>query len=249
MRVAVIADVHANAPALEAVLEAASHSGIDALVCLGDIIGYNAEPAACVEAVRQAADVVVAGNHDVDTVRSEAGAGTNSEARCVLEWTRRQLGPPELDYLSCLPAIVVVPGAFVAVHGCYLNGIHYSGYVTSTMLATNLRAIAAHGDWPRLALCGHTHVPMCGWLDGDDCAEPTFEGTLRWPADAAAVLLNPGSVGQPRDGDPRAAFAVLDLEAGSVELRRVPYDVERAVQAIRHAGLPDSLTERLRSGR
>jgi predicted phosphodiesterase len=249
MRVAVIADVHANLPALEAVLDVIEGCRPDRTICLGDIVGYNADPAGCVEALRDSAHVAVAGNHDVDVVGPESSAGTNPQARAVQEWTRRQLTPAAIDFLAGLPSIVNDPAGFVAVHGCFLNSTYYSGYVTSTMLGSNLAVIAGRADWPRLGLCGHTHVPMCGWLVGDEHVEPRFDGELRWPSNATAVLVNPGSVGQPRDGDPRAAFVLLDLEARSAELRRVRYDVERAIQAIGEAGLPRALGERLREGR
>lgn len=248
MRVAVIADVHANAPALEAVLAAIAACDAERLVCLGDVVGYNAEPRACVARVRAAADVTVAGNHDVDVVRAGSAAGTSAHARFVRDWTREQLDQDDLAWLAARPFIASESG-LVAVHGCYLNPSHYSGYVTSTMLETNLRAVAQHPEWPRVALCGHTHVPMCGWLTADGCAEPRFDGRLRWPASARAVLINPGAVGQPRDGDPRAAFALVDPEEQSAELRRVEYDVERSVRMLRSAGLPDALGERLREGR
>jgi predicted phosphodiesterase len=248
MRLAVIADVHANNAALEAVLEAIEGSRPEALLCLGDLVGYNAEPSECIARIRASARLVVAGNHDVDVARPEPAGGTNASARLVQEWTRSRLGPEEVAYLSGLPALIVEPQRFVAVHGCYLNRTYYSGYVTTTMLEANLRAIAAHEDWPQLAFCGHTHAPLVGWIDGQGCQEPRLEGLLRWPM-AATVLVNPGSVGQPRDGDPRAAFAIVDSEARSVEVRRVAYDVERSVRAIADAGLPAELGERLREGR
>lgn len=249
VRVSVIADVHANAAALDAVLEAVARSATERLVCLGDLVGYNAEPAQCVARLRAAAAVVVAGNHDVDVARGSTCAGTNAGARAAQEWTRAQLDGAERAWLGALPAIACDRAGFTAVHGCYLNSTYYTGYVTTTMLPANLRAAAARPERPRVALCGHTHVPMLGWLDGDECAEPRWAGTLRWPASAAAVLVNPGSVGQPRDGDPRASFAILDLEARTAELRRVAYDVERAARAIVAAGLPETLAARLREGR
>ncbi len=248
MSVAVFADVHANLPALEAVLEAIGHSGAERVVCLGDLVGYNASPAECIARVRATADVVVAGNHDLDVARSGTAAGTNAPARVVQEWTRGRLDPADLAYLGGLPGIVHDPAGFTAVHGCFLH-THTSGYVTSTMLETNLRALAARPEWPRVGLCGHTHAPMCGWLDRDVCHEPRFEDELCWPATAAAVIVNPGSVGQPRDGDPRASFALLDIGEHRARLRRVPYDVERAVADLRAADLPAVLGERLREGR
>ncbi len=250
MRLALIADVHANLPALEAVLEALSGLRFDRLLCLGDLVGYNAQPSECVARVRAAAHDTVAGNHDVDVTLARPAAGTNAAARVAQEWTRARLAPDDLAWLAALPRIVTLPGRAVAVHGCYLNDTHVSGYVTGTMLEANLLAVESKPAWPRVAFCGHTHVPMCGWLEAGGAVEARLDGqTVRWPENARAVLVNPGAVGQPRDGDPRAAFALIDLEARALELRRAAYDVERAARAVVDAGLPVELAERLREGR
>lgn len=250
MKIAVIADIHANVPALEAVLEAIATHGVDEIVCLGDLVGYNAEPARAVELVRQHADRIVAGNHDQDVSQGRIYPGTNSVAARSAVWTRQQLSAETLAWLGALPERIVVPDAFVAVHGCYLSeATHTTGYVTATMLETNLHAIAARVDWPKVALCGHTHLPLAGWIGQRSYAERTLETTERWPASAAAVLINPGAVGQPRDGDPRASYAVLDFAERMVTVHRVAYDIDRAAAAILAAGLPDVLANRLRVGR
>jgi diadenosine tetraphosphatase ApaH/serine/threonine PP2A family protein phosphatase len=248
MRIAVFGDVHANEPALGAVLEAIDRlaPAPDLLVCLGDLVGYHAEPAVCVRRVREIADVVVAGNHDRDLVR-EASPGTNGLARRLLSWSREQLGDEELGYLASLPGCVS-NADFTAAHGSFLSEVFVTGYVTSTMLEKNLQAIAGRATWPPMAFCGHTHVPLAGWWDGVAFGESRLDRPFHWPAAARAVLINPGSVGQPRDGDPRAAFAVVDLEARSCQVRRVAYDVERTCAALRQAGLPDELAQRLRAG-
>jgi diadenosine tetraphosphatase ApaH/serine/threonine PP2A family protein phosphatase len=248
MRMAVLADLHANLAALEAVEAAIAEATPDLVLCLGDLVGYNAEPADCVARAREAGWTVVAGNHDRDVVGERPALGTSGAARQVQEWTRAQLGEGDLRYLDRLPVRVLEPELFVAVHGCYLNSTHISGYVTGTMLEENLRAVLAQG-WPRLAFCGHTHVPLCGWLDDGGCTEARLVSEVIWPAKASAVLVNPGSVGQPRDGDSRASFAIVDLEARRVTLRRVAYDLERTVRAVLAAGLPASLADRLRAGR
>lgn len=249
MRVAILADVHANLEALEAVLAAIRREGVDETVCLGDVVGYNAEPSACLDRVRASARVVVAGNHDWDSVRDESVAGTSPDARLAQQWTRERLSPAEARYLRALPRIHVEPGLFVAVHGCYLNEVHVSGYVTSTMLGRNLRAVAGRPDWPQLALCGHTHAPLAGWMNEDEPTEVRLDEPASWPETARAVLVNPGSVGQPRDGDPRASYAVVDLAARRVEVKRIAYDVEKASNAVIEAGLPERFAERLREGR
>jgi diadenosine tetraphosphatase ApaH/serine/threonine PP2A family protein phosphatase len=250
MRLALIADIHANLHALEAVLDAIAALGPDRVVCLGDLVGYNAEPGACVARVRSVADVVVAGNHDRAAVGDEVYAGTNAAARSVIAWTRAQLDEAATSFLRGLPGIIEDRAAgFTAVHGCYLNDAHTHGYVTSTMVDANLRVLEAHRAGTRVGFCGHTHVPMIAWAVADRRDERRLDAPARWPRDVGAVLVNPGSVGQPRDGDPRAAFAIVDLDDRRAEIRRVAYDVEGAAHAIARAGLPGALGERLREGR
>lgn len=249
MTVALLADVHANARALEAVLEEAAAARADRVVCLGDVVGYGPRPSECVRRLAAAASWVVAGNHDRDVVDGESLPGTNGSARLAQRWTRDRLDPADRAWLAALPNRVVDGAGFVGVHGCYLNEEHVSGYVTGSILEANLRAVAVRGEWPRIALCGHTHVPMCGWLTAGGCEESGDRPAARWPANARAVLVNPGSVGQPRDGDPRASWALLELEARRVEFRRTAYDVEKTALEILEAGLPAANAERLREGR
>jgi diadenosine tetraphosphatase ApaH/serine/threonine PP2A family protein phosphatase len=250
VRLGVIADVHANFPALSACLEALDHRGIDALAALGDLVGYNAEPIPCVQLCAERVTAGVMGNHDHDAACRDLQSGTGSAARAAIEWTREQLGGEERRYLSSLPRSHAWRDAGVLLaHGCFLNETFFRGYVTSTMLEANLRAIAAREEWPRVALCGHTHIPAAGWLvRGEVHEEPRLE-RARWPAHAEAVLINPGAVGQPRDGDPRASCAIVDLEARTVEVVRVEYDVEATAAAIASAGLPGVLADRLSEGR
>jgi diadenosine tetraphosphatase ApaH/serine/threonine PP2A family protein phosphatase len=249
MRIAVFGDVHANLEALDAALDAISLARADAIVCLGDIVGYGAEPKECIARLRQTASLIVAGNHDLDVSNGAHSPGTNATARLMIDWTRSQIDEESKIFLARLPRRIIVQGALVAAHGCYLNPEHVNGYVTSTMLEANLRAIARNTSWPHLAFCGHTHVPMCGWIEGDMCIERKPGAPLRWPSSAQAILVNPGSVGQPRDGDPRAAFAIVDTELRSVEVVRVAYDIEAAARAIERSGLPSMLADRLREGR
>lgn len=250
MKLAAVADVHANHHALEAVMAAIEAAGVDLVVWLGDLVGYNAEPGKCVARIREEpSNVVIAGNHDRNTVSQKPHWGTNAVACQAQKWTRAQLTADELAYLAALPALAVDKRGFVAAHGCYLNDTHVNGYVTSTMLEANLEVIASKNGWPTVAFCGHTHTPLCGWLEKDSVKEDRLENPLHWPASATAVLINPGSVGQPRDGDPRASFAVVDLDARRIDVKRVPYDIEGAARAIIAAELPPSLAERLSEGR
>jgi predicted phosphodiesterase len=249
MRIAVLSDIHANRAALVAVLAALRREAPDAVVCCGDLVGYNAHPAECVTMVRDLSAAVVAGNHDREVAGDTSAAGTGAAAREVARWTQAQLCASARAYLAALPSRVVHPAGVVAVHGCYLNDVHHTGYVTSTMLLANLEAVAARADWPAVALCGHTHLPMCGWLDGAECVERRLDEPVFWPDRARAILINPGAVGQPRDRDPRAAFAVVDLDRRRVTLRRVAYDIGAEQRAIAAAGLPAQLGARLAEGR
>lgn len=249
MRVAVLADVHANLPALDAVLGRVDQLGADRLVVLGDLVGYNAEPVAVIDRIRERADAVVVGNHEVDVVKDRASANTRSAARAAQRWTREQLDDEHRAYLAALPAHLVDDSGLLLAHGCYLNNHYYSGYVTPTMYGENLAAIAGRSAGQVVALCGHTHIPFCVWTEGDGYHEAPVAEPVRWPARSAAVLANPGSVGQPRDGDTRACFALVDTQARRIEWHRVGYDVGAACRAILAAGLDPSLAERLREGR
>lgn len=249
MRLALIADLHSNLAALDAVIDDLSGEGPDAVVCLGDLVGYNAEPEETVARLRGLTTRIVAGNHDRDVARSVAAPGTHSVARLAQTWTAERLGPAGSEFLRCLPAILVESDRFVAVHGCYLNDTYFTGYVTSTMLEANLAAVRARASWPRVAFCGHTHVAMCGWLHAGAVTEAPRTPEVAWPRNADAVLINPGAVGQPRDGDPRAAYAIVDLVACSVRFKRVSYDVRLTAARIHQAGLPAELADRLLEGR
>jgi diadenosine tetraphosphatase ApaH/serine/threonine PP2A family protein phosphatase len=249
MRVAAIADVHSNGAALRAVLQHIDRLGADAIVCLGDVVGYNADPVEAMELVLQRCTHVVAGNHDLAVAISKESPGTNAVARTVQEWTREQLDAAGLALLQELPHVVDAGDTYTARHGSYLGHDPTSGYVTSTMIDENLAVIAA-SPATKTAFCGHTHVPMIAWLADGACAEPRVgPDEIRWPKDAEAVLINPGAVGQPRDRDAAAAYALVDFERRSAVWHRVPYDIERTASAIARAGLPSILIERLKEGR
>jgi predicted phosphodiesterase len=247
MRIAVIADVHANVAALDAVLDRIARERVEATICLGDLVGYNAEPGPCIDRLRAVCTTIVAGNHDRDCLHAPQ-PGTTKAARQVIDWTREQLDDDHRGYIAGLPALVRT-AHYVAAHGSYLSEVYVSGYVTSTMLEKNLAAIAGRDGWPVLAMCGHTHVPMFGWWDGIAVHESKLAAPDTWPRNARAVIVNPGSVGQPRDGDPRASYAVIDLEARALHVARVAYDIERTCEANARAGIPDELSARLREGR
>ena len=223
MRYGVVSDIHGNLPAFEAVCEAMPP--VDAYLCAGDVVGYNPWPAACLERVRELDAVTVRGNHD-HAVATDGGAWFNSMGRAGVDYARTQLDEAALEWLDSLETHETVSdGDILLVHGHPddPNRYTYPDAFSAAML----------GESHRVVITGHTHVQ----------GHREFE---------QGVVMNPGSVGQPRDGDPRAAFAVLELDAESrrptVEEHRVEYDVDRVIEAVEDAGLPTRIGTRLRRG-
>lgn len=223
MQLGVISDVHANRVALEAVLD--DMPEVDEMVCVGDVVGYNPWPAECVEAVRERCSAVVRGNHDRN-VDTPARYQANRMAHAGLELASERLSAEQKEWVRSLPRSVdVADGRVLVVHD---HPEHVDRYVRPPEF-TRMRPYLDEYD---ALLLGHTHIQH----------EATVDGRL---------VLNPGSVGQPRDGDPRAAYAVVDTatEPMTAELHRVEYDVERVQAAVREAGLPERTAERLAEGR
>jgi predicted phosphodiesterase len=242
VKVAVISDVHANLPALEAVLAWIERDGVDELWCLGDLTGYGAEPARCMDIVLDRADVCLAGNHDMVVTGEIDIAMFSSDARVAAEWTREVLDGEAVRRLAELrPA--------GERRGVELYHASIRDPVWEYVIDDRTAAICLEKQESSLSMVGHSHVPLAyGYADGSFLggmagAETTLT-TLPGP-----FLLNPGSVGQPRDGDPRAAYLLVDLETGESRWRRVDYDVQEAQRAIRDAGLPLRLGARLAEGR
>jgi predicted phosphodiesterase len=242
VKVAVISDVHANLPALEAVLAWIEADGVDELWCLGDLTGYGAEPLRCMEIVLDRAAVCLAGNHDMVVAGEIDIAMFSSDARVAAEWTREVLPPADLARLAELQ-----PQG--ERHGVELYHASIRDPVWEYVIDDRTAAICLEKQSSKLSLVGHSHVPLAYGYDGDTflggmAGADTELSTLPGP-----FLLNPGSVGQPRDGDPRAAYLLLDLDTGTARWRRVDYDVQDAQRAIREAGLPLRLGARLAEGR
>jgi diadenosine tetraphosphatase ApaH/serine/threonine PP2A family protein phosphatase len=240
VRCLIATDIHSNIEALEAVLEDASGLGCDTYLCLGDIVGYGASPRETLAAVRDRFDVVVRGNHDAALIDEAESFSFNECARAAIEWTRGELGTDERDYIASLPLAEHIDGVRL-VHGSPEDpaGWHY---VKDTMGAS----YQFEAFEEQFCLIGHTHLPLVVSLAGGTLRAET-ESQIRLRPNIR-YLINVGSVGQPRDGDPDAAYGVLDLEAGSLELRRVKYRVKRARRKILDAGLPEFLGERLLTG-
>lgn len=241
MHCLVLADIHANLAAFQAALSAAGE--FDEIWCLGDIVGYGPDPDECVALLRSHPHVAVAGNHDWAAIGRLDLYEFNPSARAAAEWTSDHLRPESRRYLESLP-IREGRGAFTLVHGSPRQPVWE--YIDETdVAAENLDLL----ETP-YCLVGHTHVPAVHTLPGTGAET---EGTL---ADSDIVLrlgsgpliLNPGSVGQPRDGDPRAAFAIVDPDARTAILRRVAYAVPDTQERIVAAGLPHRNAARLAVG-
>ena len=240
MRVAVISDIHANLPALEATAEAIRHEEPDAVWCLGDVVGYGASPNECCSWTAAHTAVCLAGNHDLGVLGTLDLSDFAGDAAAAAEWSRGVLTSDARAFLAALGSSIVVDGVGL-FHGSPRDPVWE--YVLSWEAAHD--AILDSGT--EITVVGHSHVPLA-IPDGGPAEGGVAAGGTEVDLGSARWLLNPGSVGQPRDGDPRAAWMLLDLGARHASFRREPYDVARAQEAIRAAGLPDALAERLAHG-
>jgi predicted phosphodiesterase len=237
MRVAVVSDIHSNLHALEAVLEALETDAPDELWCLGDLVGYGPRPNECCALIEARADVCLAGNHDLAVIGTIDLDEFHGDAALAARLNREALTPESRAFLDRLEPQGNAHGVAL-YHGSARDSVWE--YVLSDEAASATLAIAA----APLVLVGHSHVALrFTELDGGLAQA----GTMIALGDAP-TLLNPGSVGQPRDGDPRAAYLLLDLEAQRAEFRRVEYDVKRTQSEMAQAGLPGPLAARLSLG-
>lgn len=243
MRIALFSDIHANREAFEAALGAAADA--DRVVILGDIVGYGADPAWCVDTVRALQErgaIVIRGNHD--QAACETRCDMNSSARIAIEWTREQLAPWQKDFLLGLP-LAQADEDRLYVHSDGSAPGNWN-YVTDTEDAQT----HFNGTSARVSFCGHIHMPALY------CQPPLGRITKFVPNSQTAIpllqqrrwLAVMGAVGQPRDGNPAAAFAIYDTERRELSYRRIAYDIETTQQKIRAAGLPDTLATRLSRG-
>lgn len=238
--VALLSDVHANLVALEAVLaEVDATEGVAAVWVMGDTVGYGPDPSGVLEALRTRGAVMVAGNHDVAVATGEGLHEFNSVAALAARRHREMLSADERDHLAGLPLVVETAGVTL-VHGSLRDPMWE--YVWD--------ADAAHGSLERattpLSCNGHTHVPAVFVREGGHTRRRPGTGTVR--VDQGSALVNPGSVGQPRDRDPRASWALLDTAAGNVRFMRTAYDIAETQRRMHARGLPRFLAQRLADG-
>ena len=243
MRVAVISDIHGNLHALEAVGSAIEEEQPDAIWCLGDLVGYGPRPNECCARVAEVADVCLIGNHDLGVLEEISLDEFSHEAAESARWTQEVLAEAARSYLSQLSPAVEIPDA-----GAELYHASPRDPVWEYVLDPGAMSAALQDTVQPIIMVGHSHVPLTATVeDGHLVAAHAPIGTEFDLADRR-VLLNPGSVGQPRDGDPRAAFVLLDLVAQRAFFRRVEYDIARTQGEIREEGLPEPLAERLAHG-
>lgn len=243
MRVAVISDIHGNLHALEATLSALEDEQPDAIWCLGDLVGYGPRPNECTMRVAGIADVCLIGNHDLGVLDEISLEEFSHEAAASAHWTQEVLDDKARAYLAALTPAAEIPEAGAELYHASPRDPVWE-YVLD---AASMTAALADTVQP-VILVGHSHVPLTATDADGQLSAAHAPGGTEYDFSGRRVLVNPGSVGQPRDGDPRAAFVLLDLAEQRASFRRVEYDVERTQEEIREEGLPEPLAERLAHG-
>jgi diadenosine tetraphosphatase ApaH/serine/threonine PP2A family protein phosphatase len=222
LKVALISDIHSNLEALETALQEIDKRDIRHIYCLGDVVGYGADPNPCTDRIRQVAKETIAGNHDSAVVGLTSTHYFNSYAQAAILWTSRQLTETNRLFLKNLPMTCTDNGVY-CVHATPTNPERWDYIFARTEAERHFQAFKEP-----ICFIGHSHIPADFW---------SKDGTRR--------IVNIGSIGQPRDRDPRLSFVIYDVETGEVERVRLQYDVEKASEKIRKAGLPEFLAERL----
>jgi predicted phosphodiesterase len=243
MRCAILADIHSNLAALTAVLDDIhAKDGVDEVWCLGDIVGYGPEPAACIELLRMFSPVCVSGNHDLAVAGNLELTLMNPHAAQVCKWTAEHISTSDLLFLSELPA-VSRQGDFFLVHGSPRDAI--MEYIISTSIAERNYEFFD----TKYCLVGHTHIPEAYKQENGAVLPIGLKPGIGLVTGAARMIINPGAVGQPRDGDPRASYGIYDSEGKIFRLYRVDYDIHATQDKMMELGLPVPLVARLQEGK
>jgi diadenosine tetraphosphatase ApaH/serine/threonine PP2A family protein phosphatase len=240
MRYAILGDIHANLEALTAVVDECEKLGADHYLCIGDLVGYNADPGVCMDKIRELPlKGVVMGNHDEQASSDEDLVGFNQQAAFAIEWTRKSLTEEQRTYLRNLRLTMQI-GKITIVHAT-LDSPRRWGYIFDKLSA----GASFSYQFSQICFCGHSHVPLAfekfGTIQGGKYSEIKIQAGHKY-------LINVGSVGQPRDGDWRSAFVIYDTDENLVKLYRIPYDIKTAQEKIIKAGLPERLALRLERG-
>lgn len=242
-KIALISDIHANLEALESVLKEIEKYKPDKIICLGDIVGYGANPRECVELVRKNCDVVLLGNHDEAVFSPEITDAFVEHARYSAEWTRAQLTEQDIEWLKTLP-YTYQEGDYFFCHGAPYSPEDYIYLVTKEAGYWSLKFLES--IQAKASLSGHAHITYIFGFDLKGNFVVSAPSVIDF-SDFQTVAINVGSVGQPRDGNPKSAFGII--EDGRYMALRVQYDIEKASRKIKEAGLPKILYERLFVGR
>lgn len=243
MRYLVVSDIHSNEPALEAVLQ--DTPPYDSVLCLGDLVGYGPNPNTCINRIRDLAATSIAGNHDWGAVGKADLRVFNREAQQALLWTRERLTPRNAAYLEALAPKKQLTAKVLLSHGSPRDPVwEYLVDVSTAM------AVFTGYDFD-ICLVGHSHLPLCfEWREDQERVQPLRpEGDVLIHLEGRRLIVNPGSVGQPRDGNPEAAYALLDTDRMTWRFRRVSYAVQITQERMRAHGLPRRLIDRLEIGR
>lgn len=240
MKLALISDIHANLEALQATLQRISTQRVDRIVCLGDIVGYNANPAECIALLREFDVLCIAGNHDRAVTGQIATEGFSHTAARAVAWTRRQLGPDDIAFLAALPLKLRIDRQLVVVHGALhpKTGCELVRLTSDELRRLSFKALAADPSGAHVCAFGNTHRLGIFELRDDDeiRARTGDEVSLR---DDAYYLINPGTVGRPTSADPRATYFLLDVARQVIAVQRVEYDAASSRAKTRAAGLLD----------
>ena len=245
MRSLIIADLHSNLESFQAILQdARDHGGFDQVWCLGDIVGYGPDPGPCIELLRSLPHVAICGNHDLGALGSLGLERFNPHAAAATRWTAEQLTAEQAEYLRALPQWLE-QGEFTLVHGSTLEPI-WDYFLPTAMTPEELRASFERFTTP-YCLVGHSHLPF--WCREPDLAFQRLPQGQALSLDQERLVINPGSAGQPRDGDLRVCYAIYDSDARSMTHHRTSYDIEAVQAKMRRVSLPEYLATRLSFGR
>ncbi len=246
MRIGILGDIHGNIEALTAVVRSMRDDGVDHWVQVGDIVGYGPEPSECIDVVRELGCTVCVGNHDAAVLGTLDTDYFNNYARLAIDWTKEHIRSQDLDYLKSLP-LLVKREEYTVVHGT-LHKPEQFGYVISPVEAKDSLRLQE----TFMGFVGHSHVPAIyverQGMDPHELEVHYHSAVEIDVKSCSKVLMNVGSVGQPRDEDPRAAYAIYDTETHRASIRRIEYDIAGVQRKIRTAGLPEVLAHRLSLG-
>ena len=242
MRIAIISDIHSNLEALNAVLDYTKTEHIDEYICTGDIVGYGANPNECIDIVKELTNRIVAGNHDFGVCNLTDTSYFNNVAKKAIEWTKKEIKNENMDFLKSLPLIIEYKN-MLFVHSAPSSPARWN-YILSMFDAMNEFNFFENP----LCFVGHSHQPVIFSINYDCEIGTSVENSITLNK-KKRYIINSGSVGQPRDGNPKASFLIYDTDKKSITISRISYDIKKAQRKIIEVGLPSFLAERLEIGR